>query len=217
MDNICKMSNNISKNVQFIVHFYLILCLLRCIMGLENSKGVVTMQYIISGKNIDVTEGLKSAIYDKIGKLERYFTQDTEVHVTLSVEKERQKIEITIPMKGNIVRAEQVSNDMYVSIDLVEEIIERQLRKYKNKLVDQKQTAANLSKAFVDEEIEDDEEIKIIRSKRFAMKPMDPEEACIQMDLLGHNFYVFRNAITEEVNVVYKRKGNTFGLIEPEF
>lgn len=217
MDNICKMSNNISKNVQFIVHFYLILCLLRCIMGLENSKGVVTMQYIISGKNIDVTEGLKSAVYDKIGKLERYFTQDTEVHVTLSVEKERQKIEITIPMKGNIVRAEQVSNDMYVSIDLVEEIIERQLRKYKNKLVDQKQTAANLSKAFVDEEIEDDEEIKIIRSKRFAMKPMDPEEACIQMDLLGHNFYVFRNAITEEVNVVYKRKGNTFGLIEPEF
>lgn len=120
-------------------------------------------------------------------------------------------------MKGNIVRAEQVSNDMYVSIDLVEEIIERQLRKYKNKLVDQKQTAASLSKAFVDEEIEDDEEIKIIRSKRFAMKPMDPEEACIQMDLLGHNFYVFRNAITEEVNVVYKRKGNTFGLIEPEF
>ena len=127
--NICKMSNNSSKNVQFIVHFYLLLCLLRCIMGLENSKGVVTMQYIISGKNIDVTEGLKSAIYDKIGKLERYFTQDTEVHVTLSVEKERQKIEITIPMKGNIVRAEQVSNDMYVSIDLVEEIIERQLRK----------------------------------------------------------------------------------------
>ena len=175
------------------------------------------MQYIISGKNIDVTEGLEEAIYEKIGKLERYFTPETEVHVTLSVEKERQKIEITIPMKGNIVRAEQVSNDMYVSIDLVEEIIERQLRKYKNKLVDQQQTAASLSKAFVEEEIHDDDEIKIIRSKRFAMKPMDPEEACIQMDLLGHNFYVFRNAETDEVNVVYKRKGNTFGLIEPEF
>ena len=175
------------------------------------------MQYIISGRNIDVTEGLKSAIYDKIGKLERYFTPDTEVHVTLSVEKDRQKIEITIPMKGNIVRAEQVSNDMYVSIDLVEEIIERQLRKYKNKLVEQKQSAASLSKAVVDEEIDDDDEINIIRSKRFAMKPMDPEEACIQMDLLGHNFYVFRNSTTNEVNVVYKRKGNTFGLIEPEF
>jgi len=174
------------------------------------------MQYIISGKNIDVTEGLKEAIYEKIGKLERYFTPETEVHVTLSVEKERQKIEITIPMKGNIVRAEQVSNDMYVSIDLVEEIIERQLRKYKNKLVDQQQTAASLSKAFVEEEIHDDDEIKIIRSKKFGMKPMYPEDACVQMELLGHNFFVFRNAETEEVNVVYKRKGNTYGLIEPE-
>lgn len=174
------------------------------------------MQYIISGRNIDVTEGLKSAIHEKIGKLERYFTPETEVHVTLSVEKERQKIEITIPMKGNIVRAEQVSSDMYVSIDLVEEIIERQLRKYKNKLVDQKQTAESLSKAFIEEDAGEDDEIRIIRSKRFAIKPMDPEEACLQMDLLGHNFYVFRNAATDEVNVVYKRKGNTFGLIEPE-
>ena len=120
-------------------------------------------------------------------------------------------------MKGNIVRAEQVSDDMYVSIDLVEEVIERQLRKYKNKLVDKQQAATSLSKAFIEEEIEDDDEIKIIRSKKFGMKPMDPEEACIQMDLLGHNFYVFRNAATDEVNVVYKRKGNTFGLIEPEF
>ena len=87
------------------------------------------MHYIISGKNIDVTEGLKEAVYEKIGKLERYFTQDTEIHVTFNVEKERQKIEVTIPMKGSIIRAEQESTDMYVSIDLVEEIIERQLRK----------------------------------------------------------------------------------------
>ena len=175
------------------------------------------MKFIISGKNLDVTDGLKAAIEEKIGKLERYFTPETEVHVTLSVEKERQKIEITIPMKGNIVRAEQVSDDMYVSIDLVEEVIERQLRKYKNKLVDRQQSAASLSKAFIEEEIEEDDEIKIIRSKKFGMKPMDPEEACIQMDLLGHTFFVFRNSETDEVNVVYKRKGNTFGLIEPEF
>ncbi|MFW5630285.1 MAG: ribosome hibernation-promoting factor, HPF/YfiA family, partial [Acetivibrio ethanolgignens] len=137
--------------------------------------------------------------------------------VTLSVEKDRQKIEITIPMKGNIVRAEQVSSDMYVSIDLVEEIIERQLRKYKNKLVEQKQSAVSFSKNFIEESVPDDDEIKITRSKKFAMKPMDPEEACIQMELLGHSFYVFRNADTDEVNVVYKRKGNTYGLIEPEF
>ncbi len=172
------------------------------------------MQYIISGKNIDVTEGLKAAVQDKLGKLERYFTPETEVHVTLSVEKERQKIEITIPMKGNIVRAEQVSDDMYVSIDLVEEIIERQLRKYKNKIVDQQQSAVSLSKAFVEEDIEDDEEIKIIRSKRFAMKPMEAEEACLQMELLGHSFYVFRNASTDEVNVVYKRKDGKYAVIE---
>ncbi|SFR73401.1 ribosome hibernation-promoting factor, HPF/YfiA family [Anaeromicropila populeti] len=175
------------------------------------------MRYIISGKNIDVTEGLKSAIYDKIGKLEKYFAPDTEIHVTLSVEKERQKIEVTIPMKGNIVRAEQVSSDMYVSIDLVEEIIERQLRKYKNKLLEQKQAAVNFNMSFVEEETTDEEEIKIIRSKKFAMKPMDAEEACIQMELLGHSFFVFRNAETDEVNVVYKRKANTYGLIEPEF
>lgn len=124
------------------------------------------MKFIISGKNIDVTEGLKTAIYDKIGKLERYFTPDTEIHVTLSVEKDRQKIEITIPMKGNIVRAEQVSNDMYVSIDLVEEIIERQLRKYKNKLIEQKQSAGSFNKSFLEEAVTDDEEVKITRSKK---------------------------------------------------
>ena len=175
------------------------------------------MRYIISGKNIDVTEGLKSAIYEKIGKLERYFTPETEIHVTLSVEKERQKIEITIPMKGNIVRAEQVSSDMYASIDLVEEIIERQLRKYKNKLMDMKQSAANFNQEFIDDEVQEDEAINITRVKKFAMKPMDAEEACVQMELCGHNFYVFRNADTDEVNVVYKRRGNTYGLIEPEF
>lgn len=86
------------------------------------------MKFIISGKNITVSQGLRTAVEDKLGKLERYFTPDTEVIVTLSVEKERQKIEVTIPVKGNIIRSEQVSNDMYVSIDLVEEIIERQLK-----------------------------------------------------------------------------------------
>lgn len=174
------------------------------------------MRYIISGKNIDVTEGLKEAVYEKIGKLERYFTDDTEVQVTFSVEKERQKIEVTIPMKGNIIRAEEESTDMYVSIDLVEEIIERQLRKYKNKIVDRKQSGIGLNQAFIEEEVVDDEEIQIIRSKRFAIKPMDAEEACIQMELLGHDFFVFRNSETDEVNVVYKRKKNSYGLIEPE-
>ena len=174
------------------------------------------MRYIISGKNLDITEGLRSAVTEKLGKLERYFTPDTEVYVTLSVEKERQKIEVTIPVKGNIIRSEQSSTDMYVSIDLVEEVIERQLRKYKNKLVARQQGGGNFQKEFVEDEFLEDEEVNIIRTKKFGIKPMYPEDACVQMELLGHNFYVFRNAETDEVNVVYKRKGNTYGLIEPE-
>ena len=187
------------------------------IIGSSNSKGDGSMKFIISGKNITVTEGLKTAVQDKLSKLERYFTPDTEVVVTLSVEKERQKIEVTIPVKGNIIRSEQVSNDMYVSIDLVEEVIERQLRKYKNKIVDKQQAAANFQKAYLDKDYDEDEEVKIIRTKKFGIKPMYPEDACVQMELLGHNFFVFLNAETEEVNVVYKRKGNTYGLIEPDF
>ena len=175
------------------------------------------MNYTVSGKNIEITGGLREAVIDKLSKLERYFTPDTEVNVTLSVEKERQRIEVTIPIKGTIIRAEQVSSDMYASIDLVEAVLERQLRRYKNKIVDQKQSAMALSQVFLDEETNDEEEIKIVRSKRFAMKPMDIEEACVQMELLGHDFFVFRNAETDEVNVVYKRKGNTYGLIEPEY
>lgn len=176
------------------------------------------MNFIISGKNINVTPGLKDSIEQKLGKLERYFTPDTDIVVTLSVEKERQKIEVTIPVKGNIIRSEQVSDDMYVSIDLVEEVIERQLRKYKNKIIAKHQEGGNLQSDFFDtEDLSDDDEIKIVRTKRFGMKPMFPEDACVQMELLGHNFYVFQNAETDEVNVVYKRKNNTYGLIEPEF
>ena len=174
------------------------------------------MKYIILGKNIEVTDGLRAAVEDKIGKLEKYFTPETEVHVTLSVEKDRHKIEVTIPVKGSIIRSEQVSNDMYVSIDLVEEIIERQLKKYKKKLTDQKQAASFFKQDYIDKDFMDDEEIKIIRSKKFDIKPMYPEDACVQMELLGHNFFVFCNAETDQVNVVYKRKGNTYGLIEPE-
>ena len=174
------------------------------------------MKFIIMGKNIEVTEGLRSAVEDKIGKLEKYFTDETEVHVTLSVEKDRQKIEVTIPVKGSIIRSEQVSSDMYVSIDLVEEIIERQLKKYKNKLVDKQQAAANFRQEYIEKDYVDDDEVKIIRSKKFDIKPMYPEDACVQMELLGHNFFVFCNAETDQVTVVYKRKGNTSGLIEPE-
>ena len=105
------------------------------------------MRIKITGRNIELTEGLKAAVEDKLNKLEKYFTPDTEVNVTLSVEKERQKVEVTIPMKGSYIRSEQVSSDMYVSIDLVEEIIERQIRRYRKKLIDKKQAAISFSQA----------------------------------------------------------------------
>lgn len=176
------------------------------------------MRITITGRNIELTEGIKEAVEDKLSKLEKYFTPDTDVYVTLSVEKERQKIEVTIPVKGHIIRSEQISNDMYVSIDLVEEVIERQLKKYRNKLTAKHEKATeNFQQEYLDADFdEDDGEIKILRTKRFGMKPMYPEDACIQMELSGHDFFVFRNAETDEVNVVYKRKGNTFGLIEPD-
>ncbi len=175
------------------------------------------MRITISGKNLDITEGLRSAVEEKLSRLEKYFTPDTIVNVTLSVTKKRcQKMEVTIPVKGHIIRAEQESNDMYVTIDLVEEVIESQLKKYRQKLVSQQQASGNFKQEFIDSEASEEEEIQIIRSKKFGMKPMFPEDACIQMELLGHAFYVFRNAETDEVNVVYKRRDGNYGLIEAD-
>ena len=176
------------------------------------------MRYTITGRNIEVTPGLRNMVEKKIGKLEHFFTPDTEVIVALSAQKDRQKIEVTIPIKGNTIRAEESSTDMYVSIDLVEEVIERQIRRYRKKLIDKKQSALSFSQAFIEEEDErPEEDIRIVKTKKFAIKPIDPEEACLQMEMLGHNFYVFLNADTDQVNVVYRRKNGTYGLIEPGF
>ena len=178
------------------------------------------MKIKIFGKNIKVTDGIKADIEKKLGKLDKYLAEDTDVDVTVSVDKDDQKVEVTIPVKGNIIRAEEVSNDMYASIDMVEETIERQLVKYKKKIIDKKKAAReNFKEEFFDADYDYDEEeygVQIVKTKRFGIKPMDPEEACIQMDLIGHNFFVFLNADTDEVNVVYKRKNGTYGLIEPE-
>ena len=175
------------------------------------------MRITISGKNIDVTQGLKEAVYEKLDKLDKYFTPDTEAIVTLSVERNRQKIEVTIPIKGSVIRAEEVSDDMYVSIDLVQEIIERQMRKHKTRLANRYRSGGLLQPAYLEMEADDPDEVRIVRTKKFAIKPMDPEEACLEMELSGHSFFVFRNSETDDVNVVYKRKGNTYGLIEPEY
>ncbi len=175
------------------------------------------MKYTIIARNFELTESLKATIQGKISKLERYFSQDTEAHITLSTERGREKIEVTIPVKGGLIRAEEASSDVNVAIDLVEDAIESQLKKYKNKIIDRYHDKQIFTKEYVDEKYEDEDEIKIVKTKRFDFKPMDPEEACMQMELLGHNFFVFTNSETDETNVVYKRKNNTYGLIEPEY
>lgn len=175
------------------------------------------MRITITGRNIELTDGLKNAVEERLSKLEKYFKPETDVLVTLSVEKDRQRVEVTIPTKGHTIRSEQVSNDMYVTLDLVEEAIEKQLLKYRTKIVSKKMNAAvNFKAEYIDEPEDDEEEIKIVRSKKYDLKPMYPEDACLEMELLGHDFFVFVNAETDEVNVVYKRKANTYGIIEPE-
>ncbi|MBR3367520.1 MAG: ribosome-associated translation inhibitor RaiA [Lachnospiraceae bacterium] len=175
------------------------------------------MRFKIVGKNVEVTENLDRTIREKLSKLDKYLPEDTMAHVTLSVLRDRHKVEVTIPVKGSIIRSEQVSNDMYVSIDLVEEVLERQIRKYKDKLLARYQNnTETLRKAFIEKESVEEDGIRIVRRKQFEMKPMYPDDACVQMELLGHSFYVFMNAETERVAVVYRRKGGTYGLIEPE-
>lgn len=177
------------------------------------------MNLILSAKNILLTDGLKTAVEKRISKLGKYFNGDVDVHVTLSVEKTRHIIEVTIPFNGIILRGEEVSQDMYTSIDDVVNKIERQIRKQKTRLKRRihddtlKFTAATLFE-------EDDEKVddgKLVRNKRFNLKPMNQEEAILQMELLGHDFFVYKNDITLETNVVYKRKDGNYGAIEPEF
>ena len=177
------------------------------------------MKYNITGRNLDITESIKTAVDEKITKLGRYFAPDVVAQVTMSMEKSRQKVEITIPVKGDVIRAESENTDMYVSIDLAVHAIEVQLKKYRKKIIDRYQAAgAEFAEEYMDADaVEDESEVKIVKRKQFAFKPMDPEEACMQMDLLGHNFFVFTNAETNQTNVVYKRKNDTYGIIEPEF
>lgn len=174
------------------------------------------MKFTITGKNITLTDALKDTVERKLGKLAKYFDPEVEVHVTLSVQKTNQRIEVTIPFNGVILRGEEATDDMYSSIDNVVDKIERQIIKHKTRL-ERKVHEGTLRFANIPFDTEEDDEPKIVKTKKFAIKPMDVEEAVLQMELIGHNFYVFMNADTEEVNVVYKRKDGNYGLIEPEY
>ncbi len=176
------------------------------------------MNINISGKGIDLTQSIKDIVEKKLSKLDKFINKDATCNVKISTQKDLQKIEVTIPMKNNTVRAEHSSKDLYQSIDLVVDILERQIRKYKTKIQNKKQANNNAifeAFTFTDDSPSEDTEIKIVKTKTFDMKPMTPEEACLQMELVGHDFFVFSNAELGKICVVYKRGADSYGLILP--
>ena len=177
------------------------------------------MRYTFKAKNTTVTDALKEKITSKINRIERLFPENTDINVTLSVVKLDQKIEVTVNLPKRVLRAEVTSDDMYTAIDEVVDKLEKQMVKYRSRLRDK----SRRDSSFTDElkaismniESEDDEDtIKIDRTKKFEIKPMDAEEAVMEMELISHNFFVFRNSTTDEINVVYKRDDGKVGLIE---
>ncbi len=179
------------------------------------------MKMTIIGKNMEVSDKLKARLEKKLGKLDRFFADDTPMKVTLSEEKNRQIIEVTIPFDGVILRGEESGSDMFTAIDKVVDVLIRQIRKHRTRLEKRVKSGSFIKgapleadDAFTADE-PGDELGKVVRVKQFDMKPMTVEEAALQMDLLGHTFYVFCNGDTGKVNVVYKRKDGNLGFIEP--
>lgn len=189
--------------------------------AVSKEKELIFMRYSYNGKNIDITENFRAKIENKLNRISKLFTPDTEVTVSLSVIKLDNKAEVTVKLPKRILRAEVVRDDMMAAIDEVVDILEGQMTRYKSRLKDKSRRDGS----FVDELnalISDDDQVEedgleIVRTKHFTVKPMDAEEAVMEMELLGHNFFVFRNASTDEINVVYKRKDGAYGLIEPEY
>jgi len=179
------------------------------------------MKITFKGKHIEVTDAMRNYIEKRLNKIERHFDHILEVIVTLSVEKNRQIVEATLQASRALIRAEEETDDMYTSIDKVADKLERQIKKYKEKYFQKPHPGTEkvglANKEINAEDSEPDKIAKIVKTKRFAIKPMSVEEAAMQMDLLGHNFFVFANDNTNKVNVLYKRKDGDFGLIEPEF
>ncbi|XID90997.1 ribosome hibernation-promoting factor, HPF/YfiA family [Paenibacillaceae bacterium WGS1546] len=186
------------------------------------------MKYNVRGQRMEVTDALREYAEKKLSRLERYFEAppQSDVNVTLSVTKGQQAVEVTIPLPGAMLRAEEKREDMYASIDFVVDKLERQIRKHKTK-INRKFRAPGSARALFKEDYgnghsvstiarDEEEELELVRTKRFNLKPMDIEEAILQMNLVGHNFYVFANTDTKEVNVVYRRNDGKYGLIEAQ-
>lgn len=176
------------------------------------------MRVQVRGRNMEVTNALKEYVEKRVSKLGKYLDGIAEAQVTLTVEKGSHRVEVTIPINSMILRGEEATQDMYASVDLVIEKLEKQVRKYKGKLLRRMGKAAGeaAGEAPAAPGQVQEEGPRVVRTKRFAMKPMAVDEAVLQMNLLGHSFFVFTNAETEQVNVLYKRRDGNYGLIEPE-
>lgn len=173
------------------------------------------MKVQVRGRNMEVTGALKDYVEKRLGKLDKYLDNLGDAQVTLTVEKDSHRIEVTIPINGMILRGEETTGDMYASTDMVVEKLEKQIERYKGRLIRRAGKGNSESRQAV--QAEEDFGPRVVRTKRFAIKPMNIDEAVLQMNLLGHSFFVFSNAETEQVNVVYKRKDGNYGLIEPTF
>ena len=178
--------------------------------------------FTIRGKNIEITPSLREYVEKRVGKVTKYFEKVGEITVLLTVSKGRHIVEVTVPVQGGVVlRGEEATMDMYTSIDLVVEKLERQIHKQKTKLERRFRNGGFKAGAFEEQEEarpvdkrDESEEYPVVKTKRFVVKPMDVQEAIMQMNLLDHNFFVFRDSETEEVNVVYRRTDGNYGLIE---
>lgn len=174
------------------------------------------MQINVKGKNVEITPALRAYAEQKLSRLDRYFHAVRSADVTQSVQRNWQIVEVTIEGDGALLRAEERSTDMYESIDLVAKKLEHQARHFKGKLIDRHREPRPRpdAEATLPEEREPPQP-RVVRTKRFLVKPIAPDEATQQMELLNHDFFVFLNQETEQVNVVYRRKDGNYGLIEP--
>jgi putative sigma-54 modulation protein len=193
-------------------------------VGASAKKEAAPVRLQVKGKNVEVSESLYRYAEEKLGKLERHLNDATRLELELAVEKnpsiaERQIAEATVWTKGPILRARESSDDMKASIDLLVEKLERQVKRYRDKR-QRKQVARGSASHAADEDVRpvvpEEAEPVIVKTKQFAVKPMTPEEAVLQLELIGHDFFVFRNVESNDVNVVYRRRDGNYGLIEPQ-
>ncbi|MFB2786758.1 ribosome hibernation-promoting factor, HPF/YfiA family [Streptococcus pneumoniae] len=177
------------------------------------------IKYSIRGENLEVTEAIRDYVVSKLEKIEKYFQpeQELDARINLKVYREKTaKVEVTIPLGSITLRAEDVSQDMYGSIDLVTDKIERQIRKNKTKIERKNKNKVATGQLFTDALVEDSNIVqsKVVRSKQIDLKPMDLEEAILQMDLLGHDFFIYVDVEDQTTNVIYRREDGEIGLLE---